>query len=88
MSEPEDNGERFSVWWWDPEGNYHAEARFIPAKQAVELAKNLTNRPAALIGIIKTIRIIDGGDNINFEWEFGKGVTFPPRQENGNDEAK
>lgn len=31
-----------------------------------------------MIGIIRKVIITDGGDFINFQWEFGKGITYPP----------
>jgi hypothetical protein len=67
----------FSVYWWDPDGRYYAERRFIVAEEAVKLAESLARRPAARIGIIRMIRITDGGDFTVFEWQFGKGVVFP-----------
>lgn len=53
-------------------------ARFVDAKTAVETAKEYTDRPAALIGIVCRIIITDGGDFTVFEWKFGEGVTYPP----------
>jgi hypothetical protein len=67
----------FSVFWWDPKDNYYAEKRHVGMQEAVETAKSLTTRPAALIGIIRKVAITDGGDFTNFQWEFGKGITYP-----------
>jgi hypothetical protein len=67
----------FSVWWDDPEGFHHAERRFVSAHEAVECAKSLTQRPAAMLGVIRRVIITDGGDFINFEWQYGRGITFP-----------
>lgn len=69
----------FSVWWDDPEGMHHCEGRAMGAKEAVELAKSFTERPAVAMGIIRRVIITDGGDNTVFEWLADKGVTFPPR---------
>jgi hypothetical protein len=71
----------FSVFWWDPQGNYHAEKRYVDAKEAVETAKSLTERPAALIGMVRKVIITDGGDFTNFMWEYGKGLIYPPKEE-------
>jgi hypothetical protein len=68
----------FSVWWDDPEGMRHREGRAMGAKEAVELAKSLTVRPAAQIGIVCRVIITDGGDFTVFEWKAREGVTFPP----------
>ena len=70
----------FSVYWFDDDDFNHAEARGIGPKEAVELAKSLTVRPAALLGIICRVIITDGGDFTVFEWKKGDGVTYPPRE--------
>ncbi len=70
----------FSVWWWDAEGYHHPELRWVDAKTAVERAKSMTERPAALMGVIKRVIITDGGDFCVFEWKAGEGVVFPPKE--------
>jgi hypothetical protein len=72
-----ENKFEFSVYWWDPVGNFHDEIRWATAEQAVEVARSLTARPAAQIGVIRRVIITDGGDFTVFEWKFGEGVTFP-----------
>jgi P2-related tail formation protein len=69
--------DEFSVFWWDPDGNCHAERRYIGALAATELAHSLVLRPAASLGIIRRIIITDGGDFTVFEWIRGQGVTWP-----------
>lgn len=76
MSEP---GE-FSVYWFDADECSYPELRGVDAKTSVEFAKGLTERPAALMGIIQRIVITDGGDFTVFEWKNGEGVTYPPRK--------
>lgn len=71
------NAPEFSVYWEDPDGYSHAERRFIDARTAVELAQSLTLRPAVRLGVIRRVIITDGGDFTVFEWQLGKGVTFP-----------
>jgi len=73
------NDGEFSVYWWDPDGHYHAERSFIDAETAVRLAFSLTERPAAKLGMIRRVIITDGGDFTNFEWKHGIGVTYPQR---------
>lgn len=73
-----DNPQEFSVYWFDEEDCSYPEARFIGAREAVELAKSLATRPAAAMGIIRRVIITDGGDFTVFEWKAGEGVTFPP----------
>lgn len=72
-------GELFSVAQFFPNGTWEYVKRGVEAKEAVETAKDYSERPAAKIGIIRRIIITDGGDNTVFEWKFGEGVTFPPR---------
>ena len=77
MSEDENN--EFSVWLFfpDPPGGYFAEARWINAEEAVKLAKECTERPAAKLGMIAKIIITDAADCTCFEWLAGKGVVYP-----------
>lgn len=66
----------FNVVLFFPDGSHHYERRGLEAKEAVELAKQCTERPAAKIGMIERIIITDSGDCTNFEWTYGQGVTF------------
>jgi hypothetical protein len=77
-SVPEGMREEFSVWVFLPDETYFAEARWIGAEASVKLARELTLRPAAKVGLINRVLITDGGDFSVFEWVYGKGVTFPP----------
>ena len=76
----------FSVYWWDPLGNWTREKHFVDIETALKTAKSFTERPAALIGVIRRVIITDGGDCMVFEWKFGEGVTFPPRKEGKKNE--
>jgi len=58
-------------------GDYHAP---VPAEEAVTFAKELTERPAAKLGIIAKVMIEDSGGSCVFLWERGK-VVFPTREE-------
>jgi hypothetical protein len=71
----------FSVYWQSPDQMWNAERLWCRAELAVQLACALAKRPAAHLGIIRCIRITDGGDNCVFEWQYGKGVVFPERLE-------
>lgn len=76
--------ELFTVWWFDPQDNLYFELVTEDPKSAVEKAKSLTTRPAAMLGIIASVIVTDGGDCTCFEWINGKGVTFPPRKPDGS----
>jgi hypothetical protein len=69
--------DEFSVWIFFPDGSHVDEVRWVDAETAVRLAKEITERPAAEIGLIERVIITDGGDNTCFEWKHGQGVTFP-----------
>lgn len=70
----------FSVWWWDPEGNYNREADHVDAETAVNTVRSLLNRkPAMMLGVFKRIIITDGGDFTVYEWKHGEGQTYPER---------
>ena len=71
--------ETFSVVLHLPNGDSDVVADGLEAKEAVELSKDYSERPAAKLGIIQRITIIDGGDCTVFEWQHGKGVVFPTR---------
>lgn len=73
----------YSVCQFFADGSYEYVARFVGAEEAVNTAKSYTERPAAKIGIIQRVIITDGGDCCCFEWQFGKGVTYPPRGPDG-----
>lgn len=66
----------FSVLWWDAQDNQHEELRFVDAEKAVMAAKRLCEGPASMLGIVRRVIITDGGDFINFEWIYGKGITY------------
>jgi hypothetical protein len=71
------NGE-FSVCQFFGDGSYDYEKRFVDIEEAVKSAKFLTSNVSAKMGLTKRVIIVDGGDCIVFEWENGKGITFPP----------
>jgi len=69
--------ELFGVVLWFPDGSYHWEGKELEAEAAVKLAKECTERPAAVAGLIDKVTIVDEDDCTNFMWEFGKGITYP-----------
>ncbi len=70
----------FNVVQYLKGGLHEYVARNVSASEAVEIARRYCARPAALIGAIARVIITDGDDAINFEWKFGEGVVFPPRE--------
>ena len=76
MSEPREDGAPFAVVWFDPDGYWTREAGGLDAETAVHLARDLTLRPAAELGMIARVIITDSDDCTCFEWRRGLGVTF------------
>lgn len=69
----------YSVYVFFPDGRSMDEMRWVDEETAVKVAARLVGTVGAWIGTINRIIITDGGDNTCFCWEYGKGVTFPPR---------
>jgi hypothetical protein len=67
----------FSVWEHYPDGTHSAVARYIDAKDAVDIAHRTTQKPAVLLGVIVKVTITDGGDHCAFLWEHDKGIIYP-----------
>lgn len=69
----------FSVCQFFPDGGYEYVVQNVDAETAVKRAKALTESVGGRMGTTVRVIITDGGDCTNFEWVFGKGVTYPPR---------
>jgi hypothetical protein len=71
----------FSVVEFYDDGEYAYVERWLDGESAVKVAKRCTEKPAVRLGIITKVIITDGGDFTVFQWEHGKGVTFPPPED-------
>ena len=67
----------FSVCQFFEDDTYEYVRRYVSAEEAMEAFKHYTVSVGAKIGITKRVIITDGGDCINAEWQFGKGLTYP-----------
>ena len=74
----------FSVCQFFSDGKYEYVRRFVEPEEAVKAAKHYTDSVAAKIGITQRVIITDGGDCCVFEWEYGKGITWPKLAHNAN----
>jgi len=70
----------FSVHQFFPDDTHECVAFMVDAKTAVETAHSYTIRPTAKLGIIRRVVITDAGDFTCFEWKFGQGVVYPPKE--------
>lgn len=70
---------QFSVFAFFPDESYLLEAEWVDEETAVKTAARLVDTIGARIGATRRVIITDAFDLTVFQWEFGKGVTFPPR---------
>ena len=66
----------FSVHQFFEDETSECVRRNVGPEEAVEAAHHYCHSIGARMGFTKRVIITDGGDNCNFEWIFGKGVTF------------
>jgi hypothetical protein len=60
------------------DGSHFYELRWVTMQAAVLCFKALITSVGAELGTTRRVIVTDGGDSINLDWEFGKGITFPP----------
>jgi hypothetical protein len=77
--------DEFSVCQFFRNG-YEYVCRFVSAEEAVRTFKQYTHNVSAQTGLTRRVIITDGGDCINLEWQFKKGIVFPT-QEQLNDQG-
>lgn len=77
---------QFSVTQFFSENCYETVRERVSPEEAMAAVSHYINNPAAKIGITRRVIVTDGGDCICFEWKFGEGIVFPPK-ENDNAEA-
>jgi hypothetical protein len=79
MSEHTYEGE-YSVCQFFPDGTYEYVRRYVTAEEATKAAKHYCTCVGAVMGTTVRVIITDGGDFTNFEWKYGEGITFPPKE--------
>ena len=79
------NGE-FSVCQFFIDDSYEYVRRFVDAKEAVLAFKHYSSSVGARLGTTKRVIVTDGGDCVNMEWQYGKGITYPPELATGNED--
>lgn len=67
----------FSVCQFFADGRYEYVRRFVSAEEAMKGFIHYSTSVAARMGITDRVIITDGGDCINMEWKFSKGLTYP-----------
>jgi hypothetical protein len=71
-------GEQFAVLMFFEDGNRRYVCRFISAQEARRAFEHCIRSVEARFGIPMRVVITDRYDCILREWQFGKGITFPP----------
>lgn len=69
--------ELFNVCQFFEDGTYEYVRRNVGPEPALQAFTIYTNNPASKIGLINRVIITNSGDEVNMEWIFGKGITFP-----------
>jgi hypothetical protein len=69
----------FNVVQFFASGEHEYVRRNVGAEEAVTTAKNLTTSVGGRIGTTTRVIITDREDFTTFEWIWGVGVTYPPR---------
>lgn len=70
----------FSVCQFFDNGTYEYVRRFVSAEEASEAFKHYCTSVGARMGMTVRVIITDGGDCINAEWIYGKGLVYPPKE--------
>lgn len=71
----------FSVCQFFPDESYEYVRRWVTAEEAMAAFTHYTNSIGAKLGTTVRVIITDGGDCTNAEWVHGKGIVFPPKDQ-------
>ena len=71
------SGKEFSVCQFFEDGSSEYVRRFVGVEEALKAANHYCNSVGARRGFTRRVIITDGDDFCCFEWQSGKGVTFP-----------
>jgi hypothetical protein len=71
----------FSVCQFFKNDMYEYTRRWVGPEEAVLAFKHYTTSVAAQLGMTVRVILTDGGDEINMEWQYGKGITFPTKKD-------
>jgi hypothetical protein len=77
----------FSVYQFFKDGSYERVREFVSAEEAITAFNHYTHNVASRLGITARVIITDGGDSIVYEWQHGKGVTFPQPDQTSFDQT-
>jgi len=72
----ESRREQFSVAQFFEDGSHEYVRRYVSGEEAMQAFKHYTRSVGAKHGFVKRVMIMDGGDLVVVEWQYGKGVTY------------
>lgn len=72
----EDN--QYSLYIFDEDGRSIRPYLLIGLNEVMASTMQLITSPLAVTGMFHRIIITDGGDSTIFEWQYGKGIVYPP----------
>jgi hypothetical protein len=67
----------FNVFQFFQTGGYEQVRELVDVDEAKEAVLHYCQSVAAQVGLVDRVIITDSGDLTVFEWQFGKGITFP-----------
>lgn len=70
--------EQFSVTQFFHDGTYETVRKHVMPEEAMRAFAHYTDNVTAKMGLITRVIITDGGDMVNMEWKYVKGIVFPP----------
>lgn len=67
----------FSVTQFFSETQYETVRKHVSAEEAVHAFTFYTTNVSSQCGLTTRVIITDGGDCVNYEWVYGKGIVYP-----------
>jgi hypothetical protein len=68
--------DEFSVAQFFDDGTWFYVREYVSGDEAMAVFKQCTRSFGAKHGLVRRVLITDGGDEINVEWKYGKGITY------------
>jgi hypothetical protein len=71
----------YSVCQFFEDGTQEYTRRYVDMQEAADAFTHYTNNVACRMGITKRVIITDGGDCTIAEWQHGKGLIWPNKEQ-------
>lgn len=71
---------KYSVYQFFVDGSHENVRLGVAPEEAVKAALHYSSSIGAQMGTTVRVIITDDEDFINYEWIFGKGITFPSKE--------